>query len=134
MSANSIEDALVQKLQDIYEDPSNDEKVERVKKTIETHFDLTGKVVVSRDDLERWVARIREADQFKKDCEQDIGYVVDLFKSLEQTFSGNPLKMITKMATGKLDVAELGLDLKRLEAIGHKYAPLTMSKHLTAKK
>lgn len=127
---------LIEQLQKIFTDDSNDLKVESAKKAIaiwmlESHPDKKF-AVVSIEHLQKWLHNIQVNQKFREECEQDIGWVMITFTSL---FEKEGLSGIMKMATkaiGQLmmgkdpDVSSLGIDFDRIKHIGIKYAPKTM--------
>lgn len=132
MTIDSIPDALINDIQDIYWDPENDEKPVAVKAAIVKHLTDAGTTVVRKEDLESWLAAIRESRQFKQEAETDIGWVAETIDRIQRVAAANPMKILSKVMMGGQDkLKELGLDpanLERLEQIAAKYAPLTYAR------
>lgn len=84
-----------------------------------------------RSEVEHWLQLIKEANQFKADCEKDIGAVAEQMFKLKN-LDIDITKMLRKAMMGSLDLKkELGLDLEALDFIVKKYAPETAAR-LTA--
>ncbi len=128
MTVDNIPESLINELQDIYWDPSNDEKPSKVKLAIVKHLSAD-QVLVRRDDLAVWLDAIREGKQFKEDAERDIGWAAESFYRIEKMAKGNPFKLLNKVMLGSVDLKkDLGLDFERLTKIGEKYAPLAAAR------
>lgn len=132
MTIESIPDALINDIQDIYWDPENDEKPVAVKAAIVKHLTDAGITVVRKEDLESWLSAIKESRQFKEQAETDIGWVAETIDRIQRVAAANPIKILSKVMMGGQDkLKELGLDpanLERLEQIAAKYAPLTYAR------
>jgi hypothetical protein len=83
-------------------------------------------ITIKTTDLRATLEKIRALNQFKADAETDIGYLAETVYNLQNI--GDPMKMLTKIMMGKLDLKALGLDIDRLQAISEKYAPATTAK------
>lgn len=78
-------------------------------------------IIVTKEELQGWLEKIKELNQLRADLENDIGWIS---KAIDNVIgSPNPLKLVPKILTGKINLKELGLDEERLEMISAKYAP-----------
>lgn len=95
--------------------------------------DSSESVIVQKQQLERWLAKIEASKKFQSEVETDIGWVVEAIHNLVKGVGDSPLKFAQQLMMGKLKTSELGLDVDRLQAIGAKYAPETVKKIQTSK-
>ena len=132
MTIESIPDALIDDIQDIYWDQEKDEKPVPVQSAIVKHLTDAGTTVVRKEDLESWLSAIKESRKFKEEAETDIGWVAETIDRIQRVAAANPMKILSKVMMGGQDkLKELGLDpanLERLEQIAAKYAPLTYAR------
>lgn len=126
-----VPDSLIEKLQQIFMDPANDEKTASAKQAIyEWHKEKNGEpaqsgndgAIVGREQLEAWLNKIKEYNQFKAEAETDIGYIAEALHKL--TNLGNPGPLVMKLLSGNLTPDKLGLDVDKIVTIAKKYAPL----------
>lgn len=78
-------------------------------------------VSISRQNLDWLTGQVRDYKQLKADAEIDIGYLQECVYNLQNL--GDPMKLVMKLVSGKIDMKALGLDTDRLSAIAQKYAP-----------
>ena len=128
----NVPDELVSELQDIYWDPSNDQKEIAVKQAIVKHIapminqqsdDMT---LVKKSDLDFLIARVKEDKVFREDAEREIGWAAALLVKIDRSIK-NPMSLATKAAKGELTAEAFGIDMDRLHAMGMKFAPATMA-------
>jgi hypothetical protein len=87
-----------------------------------------GEAIVNSEQLNQWIEAIKSGKQFRSEVETDIGWVAESLHNLMKGMGDSPMKLVSKAMMGKLNPAELGLDIDRLQAIGAKYAPETIKK------
>lgn len=125
-----VPDSLIEELQQIFTDPANDEKTASAKNAIYTwHKESNAEPMQSAEDgaivtkaqLEAWLSKIKEYNQFKADAEVDIGYIAEALHNL--TNLGNPGPLIMKLLSGNLKPEAMGLDVDKIVEIAKKYAP-----------
>lgn len=85
--------------------------------------------IVTKQQLEGWLNKIERLRKLEAELEQDIGKVVLQLDKLAMMLD-NPMKaamMLPRLMSGKVNPKELGIDIEHLQAVGRKYAPLTVA-------